>query len=283
MKIGHEVLIVVLAHPDDESFGMGGTLAYYAAQGIDVHLLCATKGEAGDVDPEIMIGYDSIADLRESELKCAAGYLGLKQVHFLGYRDSGMIGSSDNLHPNSLVSQPVELVSRKIVGYIRDLKPKVMITFDPIGGYRHPDHIAIHNATVRAFNNAADRNFITDGFEPFQPDKLYFHTFPRGFLRIVVKLLKIFGKDPTKFGRNGDINLESFAYENFPIHAVIDIKKFRYQKEKAGSCHASQGGGRMGGGLLGTFLRIFNNKETFMQAYPELGSKVTISHDFYRY
>ncbi len=277
----NKVLLAVLAHPDDESFGMGGTLAKYAAQGIDVHLLCATKGEVGDVSPEKMIGYDSIADLRESELRCAAGFLGISQVHFLGYRDSGMAGSSDNHHPLSLVSQSVDEVSRKIVSYIRELKPGVVVTFDPIGGYRHPDHIAIHNATVQAFRLSGDGNLITKGYEPFQPEKLYFHTFPRGFLRIVVKLLKILGKDPRKFGHNGDIDLESFAYENFTIHTAINIKEFRKEKEKAGSCHASQGGGRMGGRLLSSLFRLCDNKEMFMQAYPVIDSEAPLSHDFF--
>ena len=277
----NKVLLAVLAHPDDESFGMGGTLAYYAAQGVDVHLLCATKGEVGDVTPEKLIGHDSIAELRESELMCAAGFLGIKKVHFLDYRDSGMPGSVNNQHPLSLVSQSVDDVSRKIVGYIRKLQPNIIITFDPIGGYRHPDHIAIHNATVNAFHHAGDGNIKIDGNKPFQPEKLFFHTFPRRFLRIVVKMLRIIGKNPGKFGRNGDIDLESFAYENFPIHAVINIKKFRKQKEKAGSCHASQGGGRIGGGVLSIFLRLFNNKETFMQAYPVIDSKETINHDLF--
>ena len=279
--INNKVLLVVLAHPDDESFGMGGTLAYYAAQGIEVHLVCATKGEAGEVSPEKMVGYNSIAELRVSELMCAADYLGIKQVYFLDYRDSGMSGSIDNQHPQSLVSQSQEDVSRKIVGYIRKLQPNVVITFDPIGGYRHPDHIAIHNATVKAFHQSGDDNYKIDGFGSYQPEKLYFHTFPRGFLRIVVNLLKLFGKDPGKFGRNGDIDLESFAYENFQINAVINIRKFRKQKEKAGSCHASQGGGRMGGGVLNIFLRLFNNRETFMQVYPLINSKKPINHDLF--
>lgn len=278
----NNVLLVILAHPDDESFGMGGTLAYYSSKGFDVHLLCATKGEAGDVSQEKMGGYDSIADLRESELMCAARNLGIKKVHFLDYRDSGMSGSSENHHPQALISQSVEDVSRKIVGYIRILQPIAIITFDPIGGYRHPDHIAIHNATVKAFYLAGDDNYKFGGLDPFQPQKLFFHTFPRGFLRIAVKLLRLLGKDPRKFGRNGDIDLESFAYENFPIHVVINIRKFRKHKEKARRCHSSQGGGRMGGGVQSFILRLFDNKESFMQAYPVIDTRTAVTHDFFR-
>jgi N-acetyl-1-D-myo-inositol-2-amino-2-deoxy-alpha-D-glucopyranoside deacetylase len=276
-----KVLLAILAHPDDESFGMGGTLALYASKGVDVYLICATKGEAGDISPEYIRDHDSIANLRETELRCAASCLGLAGVIFLDYRDSGMAGSLDNQHPNALVSQSIEEVGTRIAKTIRELKPNVVITFDPIGGYRHPDHIAIHNATVRGFELAGDPSLDINGFEYFLPDRLYFHTFSRGFLRAAVKVLKFLGKDPRKFGRNGDINIESFAYESFPIHAVINIRKFRAQKEKAGNCHMSQGGGRMGGGLLGGLLKVFDNSETFMQAYPPIIKSGRKSRDLF--
>jgi N-acetyl-1-D-myo-inositol-2-amino-2-deoxy-alpha-D-glucopyranoside deacetylase len=264
------VLLAVLAHPDDESFGMGGTLALYASKGVDVFLICATKGEVGEVAPDLLGGYDSISSLREAELRCAAGHLGLTGVIFLNFRDSGMAGSPENQHPQALMIQSTDDVASMIAKYIRELKPGVVVTFDPIGGYRHPDHIAIHNATVRACELAGEESFVIEGLSPFHPERLYFHTFPRGFLKMAVKILKIFGKDPSKFGKNGDINLDAFAYENFPIHAVINIRKVRKQKEQAGKCHASQGGGRMGAGILGGLLRIFDNHETFMQAYPRI-------------
>ena len=87
MKENPKTLLAVLAHPDDESFGMGGTLALYARRGYRVVLLCATRGEAGTVDPEYLVGHSSIAHLREAELRCAAQHLGLTAVHFLGYRE----------------------------------------------------------------------------------------------------------------------------------------------------------------------------------------------------
>src|SRR3989304_5201223 len=86
-------ILAALAHPDDESFGMGGTLALYAQRGVDVHLVCATRGEAGTVEAEHLEGYASIAERRVAELRCAALRLGLSGVHFLDYRDSGMPGS----------------------------------------------------------------------------------------------------------------------------------------------------------------------------------------------
>ena len=100
----HYSLAAVLAHPDDESFGMGGTLALYARKGVEIHLICATRGEAGEMDPDCLEGFDSIAERRESELLCAAEQLGITSVHFLNYRDSGMSGSLANQHPQALVN-----------------------------------------------------------------------------------------------------------------------------------------------------------------------------------
>ncbi|MBT7782656.1 MAG: GlcNAc-PI de-N-acetylase, partial [Anaerolineae bacterium] len=191
------VILSVLAHPDDESFGMGGTLALYAERGADVHLICATRGEVGEMEEKYMQGFLSIADRRESELRCAAGILGLAGVYFLDYRDSGMPGSKDNKHPRALFAQPVSEVAEKVLFYIRDLKPDIVLTFDPIGGYRHPDHIAIHDATVLAFEHADDPSFAPGAGEPFKPRKLYYHTFSRAFLRISVRLMRLFGKDPS--------------------------------------------------------------------------------------
>lgn len=268
-------LLVVMAHPDDETFGTGGTLAYYASKGVEVHLICATRGEVGDVEPEMLVGFESIADLRESELRCAAETLGISQVHMLDYRDSGMPGSIDNVHPRALAAAPVEKVAGEIVQYIRELKPEVVITFDPIGGYHHPDHIAIHNATVKAFYAAADgEQYKDDGLEPFQSNKLYFHTFPKGFMKAALFFLRLFGKDPTKFGKNGDINLVPIAEAKFPINARVDYRSVLEKRDKASACHASQGGVQMTSGVMSLMRKIFGISDQFMRAYPAPGKHV---------
>jgi len=259
-------LLSVLAHPDDESFGMGGTLAHYAHRGVSVHLICATRGEVGDVDPQYLRGFNSIAERREHELRCAAEKLGLASVHFLDYRDSGMPGSADNHHPRALAAAPIEQVAQRIWRYIEELKPQVVLTFDPIGGYRHPDHIAIHKATVQAFELAIEHP--AEGAGGYRPQKLYFNTFPRGFLKFVVKFLPLFGQDPHKWGRNNDIDIAALANEEFPIHAVINYKDVADQKAEASACHASQGGVGMSTGLLGLAMRLVGNNDNFIRAYP---------------
>jgi LmbE family N-acetylglucosaminyl deacetylase len=260
-------LLAVLAHPDDESFGPGGTLALYAERGVQVHLLCATHGEVGTVAPEFLQGYASIGDLRQAELECAAGHLGLAGVHFLGYRDSGMPGSPDNHHPRALAAAPIEAVAGAIAEWIRQIRPQVVLTFDPIGGYRHPDHIACHRATVRAFAAAGDPASFPSGLPPFQPAKLYFHTFHRPWLRHGVRLLHLFGQDPRHWGRNRDIDLVELAQNEFPVHARIDIRPVAERKARASACHASQMMPRPRG-LARWLFRFSDAEEVYMRGQP---------------
>jgi N-acetyl-1-D-myo-inositol-2-amino-2-deoxy-alpha-D-glucopyranoside deacetylase len=275
MSAENPVMLSVLAHPDDETFGTGGTLAYYARRGVKVYLVCATRGEVGDVDEEYLAGYQNVADRRESELRCAAGVLGLSGVYFLGYRDSGMPGSADNQHPNALVAQPCEKVAGEVAHYIRRLQPDVVITFDPIGGYRHPDHIAIHEATKTAFSMAGDSTFADpEGLAAFQASKLYYQTIPRWFLRMGVRLMRLTGRDPRKFGRNQDIDLQSIAEVSFPTNALIDYRPVADIRDRAAACHASQGGSSLSGGIFAPIRRIFAARETFMRAVPQPNGRV---------
>src|ERR1044071_5708470 len=257
-----KTILAVLAHPDDESFGLGGTLALYARRGCDTYLVCATGGEAGTVDAEHLHGYKDTAELRADELKRAAQILGLKGVFLLGYRDSGMPGSEDNKHPDAQINHSIDEVAGKIVKYIRELKPDVVLTFDPIGGYKHPDHIHIHKATVLAFEKADDASFHSEAGTPFKPRALYFQVFSRRALRWTVKLMPLFGKDPTKFGRNHDVNLKELAEVDFPVHVRLDITPVAEIKREAGSQHASQGGSQMRRGIMGLITKVLGDRKS---------------------
>ena len=263
-------ILSVLAHPDDETFGMGGTLALYARRGVQVHLVCATRGEAGDVDEIYLQKYASVAERREAELRCAAEKLGLTSVNLLDYRDSGMPGMDANRHPAALINAPQEEVAAEVVRYIRQLRPQVVLTFDPIGGYKHPDHIAIHKATVRAFELAGQADY-QDGLPPFQPERLFFHVIPKGYLRFAVRVLPLIGKDPTRFGRNGDIDLADLVESgDFPVHTVINYRPVSAVKDDASLCHASQlpGGASLRRGPMRWAQMLIGQKEHFMRAYP---------------
>lgn len=265
-------LLFVGAHPDDETFGIGGTLAKYASEGIAVYYACATRGEAGTVSAWRLQGYDSPGDLRWAELQCASTALGLKGIFHLGYRDSGMPGSEDNRNPESLAMTQPEQVAERIVKLIRDLKPQVVVTHDPAGGYGHPDHVAVNRATMLAFKAAGDPALYPSAGVAYQPHKLYFHIFSRRFLRIVTRLMPLFGGDPRKFGRNKDIDLSAIARISFPVNASVSLPKWAIAiRERARKCHASQvGGGRppLYMRLLGITNKVFGEKDCFTRAYP---------------
>lgn len=274
-------ILAVLAHPDDESFGLGGTLALYAQRGVDTYYVCATRGEEGTVGAEHMKNFKDAAEMRTDELMRAAKYLGLKEVFFLGYRDSGMPGMESNHHPNAQVNHPIEEVAGHVVKYIRELKPDIVLTFDPIGGYKHPDHIHIHRATVLAFENADNASFHPEAGEPFKPQALYFQVFPRWFLRAMTRVMPFFGKDPTKWGRNGDINLKELAEVYFPVHVRLNIGSVDEIKKLAGEQHASQGGIGMRRGLIGFISKVFGNNEDYMRAYPPISDGFKRKHDLF--
>jgi LmbE family N-acetylglucosaminyl deacetylase len=157
-------LMAVLAHPDDESLGLGGTLAKYAAEGVGTYLLTATRGERGwrgdaAADP----GLEAFGKVREAELLAAAKILGLREVHFLNYID----GDLDQADSAGAIGQ--------IVGHLRRVRPQVVLTFGPEGAYGHPDHMAISQFTTAALVAAADPTYQTDSSDkPHRVSKLYF-------------------------------------------------------------------------------------------------------------
>lgn len=272
------VLLAVFAHPDDESFGPGGTLARYAAEGVQVHYLCATRGDVGEVDKTLLSanGRASAADLRTQELMCAANALGLAGVEFLDYRDSGMSGSPENLHPASLHQADRVRLAGQVTEAIRRLRPQVVMTFDPFGGYGHPDHIACHYATVSAFFTAADpRRFPQQQAQPFRPSKLYYSTLDRGLLRWLVRVMPLLGMNPTAIGANKDINLVEIAQFDVPVTTRIDVRRYLEIKQKASACHASQGGG---GGIFKMIPKPLRQQllgsEPFTRVYPSPGRSV---------
>jgi LmbE family N-acetylglucosaminyl deacetylase len=148
-------LLAVLAHPDDESLGFGGTLAKYAAEGIETYLLTATRGERGRFGSQGKGGNPvEVGRVREAELRAAAAVLGIREVCVLGYPD----GALDKIQAGTAI--------RAIASHIRRIQPHVIVTFGPEGGYGHPDHIAISQFTTAAAICAADAGYgMDDGLQ----------------------------------------------------------------------------------------------------------------------
>jgi N-acetyl-1-D-myo-inositol-2-amino-2-deoxy-alpha-D-glucopyranoside deacetylase len=176
-------LLAFHAHPDDESLAMGGTLASYTAAGEQVVVVTATRGEVGEVhnydNPEEVAA--RLGEVRSEEMAVAMRALGVAHHHFLGYRDSGMIGTEDNAHENSFWQADFMEATGRLVHLIRKYRPEVVTAYDPYGGYGHPDHIQVHRVGTAAFFGAADvgRFPVEDGEEPWAASKLYWATFPR--------------------------------------------------------------------------------------------------------
>jgi mycothiol S-conjugate amidase len=236
--IAAQRLLLVFAHPDDESFGNAGTIARYAASGTDVYYACATRGEVGNVASELLQG-QSIAELRSTELENAVQLLGLAGLFYLNHRDSGMAGTADNQHPDAFVQQPAEFVAHQIAAIIRTIRPQVVITFNAYGGYGHPDHIACHRATKHALRSANDPNTPLQ-LAPFAPERLYYTTFSPWFLRFGILLSRISGRDPRQSGDNGDVDALRILEELTPTTTSIVCDAFLEQKEAAWASHRSQ-------------------------------------------
>jgi N-acetyl-1-D-myo-inositol-2-amino-2-deoxy-alpha-D-glucopyranoside deacetylase len=274
--LNNKTLVAIFAHPDDESFGIGGTLALYAHGGVSTYYLCGTRGESGTVDPEMMQGYSDIAELRSNELECASHELGLAGVRYLNYRDSGMLGSEDNRHENSLFGAATDQVAERIMAHLQELQPDVVITHDQFGGYGHPDHIKLHQATVRAYELlygyklGAPATAVKPGVKV---PRLYVTAFSRGFLKTAVRLLPLVGQDPRKFGRNKDIDLVQISSWFVPITTSINVKTYIPAKERASACHLSQRPPTQQGNWIARLaFRRAQNLETFSRLYPPPGA-----------
>ncbi len=279
-------LLVVYAHPDDESFGNAGTITRYTATGTAVHYVCATRGECGTVDSKFLDGYANVGELRTAEQLCAAEALGLSGVHFLGYRDSGMTGSADNEHPNAFIKAPFGQVVGQVVAAIRTLQPQVVLTFGPYGGYGHPDHIMSHKTALAAFQLAGDPTAYAEqaevGLAPWQPTKLYYPTFTNRFLKIALAFMRLRGQDPRKVGTNKDIDLVEALAQITPITTAIYSGPTLARKEQAVACHASQLGGGPGWiRRVPRLVRQLNSTEYFTRIVPPWEPQRALERDLF--
>lgn len=269
-------LLGVFAHPDDESFGSGGTLARYAAQGVQVHVIIATDGDAGSVtESHQQQSERTLAQVRSEELARAAVELGITSIWNLPYRDSGMRGSPDNEHPRALEQQPLPRLATELIDYIRRLKPQVVLTHDPYGGYGHPDHIRSCEAVTAAFYAAGQADASgagnnSSGLPPHAAQKLYYTSFDKKMLRWIVKFMQLTGRNPRQVGRNKDVDLVEIAGWETPIHARVDVSAFLDRKERASRAHASQysGGPSMLRALPRPLRRSLSRYENYTRAYP---------------
>src|SRR5688500_4695991 len=202
-------LLLVHAHPDDETIGTGATMARYAAEGAAVTLVTCTLGEEGEVlVPELehlaADREDGLGQHRVRELAAACEALRVTDHRFLGgpgrWRDSGMMGTPANERPECFWQADLDEAVRDLVAILRETRPQVVVTYDSNGGYGHPDHIQAHRVTVAAFDAAADGSYAPELGEPWQAGKLYFGAVPRSVLQMGIDLLREAGDSSGFFG-----------------------------------------------------------------------------------
>jgi LmbE family N-acetylglucosaminyl deacetylase len=231
-------LLALYAHPDDEAI-CGGTLAIHAAEGARVTLVCATRGEEGEISDPALATPETLPRVRENELRCAASTLGIEPPRFLDFRDSGMNGTAANRRADAFMNAGAAEVVARLVGIIREVRPQVVITFDPTGMYGHPDHIAISRHTSAAVDAAASDRF-RDAGEPWQVARVAYGVFPRSFFAGLRDRLLERGEDADEID---ELFERGIGVPDAQVDLVVDVSSFIDRKFAAIQCHRTQFGG----------------------------------------
>jgi len=211
-------LLLVHAHPDDEAFATGGSIARAVAEGRRVDLVTCTGGEEGEIHDPTLDAEEArprLREIREAELRCSIAALqgdgpGSLDLHLLGYRDSGMIGTEPNERPDAFWQADLEEATGRLVEIIRRVQPAVMVTYDPNGNYGHPDHINAHRVAAAAWEAAGDPARFPMAGAPWQPERFYEIAFNRDRWFMLMGMMRERGlKLPWDF----DEALDAFAAE----------------------------------------------------------------------
>jgi N-acetyl-1-D-myo-inositol-2-amino-2-deoxy-alpha-D-glucopyranoside deacetylase len=242
--VGYRILLVH-AHPDDETINNGATMALYAARGAQVTLITCTRGEEGEVlIPELShlasSRDDGLGAHREIELTNAMRALGVRDHRFLGsFRDSGMMGMETNNRPDVFWQADLDTAAQLLVSVIEEIKPHILITYDEIGGYGHPDHIKAHLVAMRATE-----------LSEWQIQKIYWNTIPKSVIAAGIAAMKEVGSD---FFGSDNVDEIPFAKDDSFVTTLIDGNEFVDAKMDAMAAHSTQIA------LDGPFFALSNN------------------------
>jgi N-acetyl-1-D-myo-inositol-2-amino-2-deoxy-alpha-D-glucopyranoside deacetylase len=238
-------ILLVHAHPDDETINNGATMALYAARGAQVTLVTCTRGEEGEVLVPALshlssANDDTLGAHREIELANAMVALGVSDYRFLGsFRDSGMMGSPTNDGPGVFWQADLDGAARLLATIIDEVQPHILITYDEIGGYGHPDHIKTHLVAMRASE-----------LSEWQIHKIYWNTMPKSVIAAGIAAMKEVGSD---FFGTDNVDDIPFAKDDSFVTTLIDATEFVEAKMEAMKAHATQIA------LDGPFFALSNN------------------------
>ncbi|MGI8643814.1 MAG: PIG-L family deacetylase [Thermomicrobiales bacterium] len=267
-------VLLIFAHPDDEAFGCAGSIAALADAKVPVVLVTATRGEAGEISSERLATPVTIGAVREMELRAAMALIGVNDVRFLGYRDSGMDGTAENDDARSLHRAPFDEVVGLLTAQIRDIRPEAVVTFGVDGIYGHPDHIAVHHAAVAAVKAAADENQPTGLGAPWTVPALYFTAVPRERIQAMAQ------RSDGPFRHMSAEQLAKLGTPADEITTGIDVSPYRSLKERVIRAHQTQVGE---GGPMADMPReqveAFLSLESFVRAASGDDAVASPHHD----
>jgi N-acetyl-1-D-myo-inositol-2-amino-2-deoxy-alpha-D-glucopyranoside deacetylase len=241
-------LLLVHAHPDDETINNGATMARYVAEGAAVTLLTCTLGEEGEVlVPELAQlaadQADQLGGYRIGELRAAMAALGVTDVRFLGgagrYRDSGMMGTPANEHPRAFWNADLDEAVARAVEVVREVRPHVVVTYDENGGYGHPDHIQAHRVAMGAVTAAADSAYRPELGAPWTVPKVYWCCIPLSVLQDGMQALADLGEH-APFEGIGTVDDVPSVVPDEDVAAAVDGRCFAGAKSDAMRAHATQ-------------------------------------------
>jgi LmbE family N-acetylglucosaminyl deacetylase len=221
-------LVVIFAHPDDESFGFGGLLSAFADAGFETTYVVGTRGEAGEILVPNLATRENLGEVRENELRAALKILGVGDVRFLGFRDSGMDGTPENNDPGAFINQDLNSVASTVADIIIEKRPTVVLTYGPDGIYGHPDHLMAHKVGTAAVLAAGERGW--------QTPHLYYSAASRERIRRLASIPNSpLANTPAEV-------LKNFGTPSDQITTWMDIRAYRDRKLAALQAHRSQVG-----------------------------------------
>jgi N-acetyl-1-D-myo-inositol-2-amino-2-deoxy-alpha-D-glucopyranoside deacetylase len=222
-------LLLVHAHPDDEAISTGGVMMKAAADGHRVVLVTATRGEAGEIhNMDEAASRPRLGEIRTAELENASRILGVARGEFLGYRDSGMVGTPENDDPRSFHQAPLDEAAQKLAAIIREEKPDVVVTYGEDGVYGHPDHVKAHFVT----NAALDQ--LLRPSDAWSPKKLYYTAIPRSMMQAFMDQM------PEEARQQQNSNMRIAGTPDELVTTRVDVSPYTARKRQAFAAHVSQ-------------------------------------------